>query len=158
MAKAKVEFVLKGDEELIKILKKMDYKDMQKAYKKALTTSVKPLVNETKKNLKRTNIKNVNTAYIGKNGKKYKSMLQGVMSSVDVRKPNDNYAKIHIMGEFRLKWFEKGTSIRKTYRKGLRGRILPRFFFKQAVGSVGDKCRDSLEMNIRKSIQQIWEK
>ena len=155
---AKVQFTLKGDKELIAILKKMDYKDMQKAYKKALTESVKPLVNETKKSLRRSGVKNVNKPYIGKNGKRYKSMLQGIKSSVDVRDAEDNYAKVHIMGEFRLKWFEKGTSLRRTNGKGSRGRIYPRRFFRDAVDRKGRECRESLEENIKKSIQKVWER
>jgi hypothetical protein len=158
MAKPKVDFTLKGDKELRAILKKMDYKDMQRAYKKALTDSVKPLVNETKKQLRLSSIKNVNKPYIGKNGKTYKSMLQGIRSSVDVRDPEDNYAKVHIMGEFRLKWFEKGTALRKTYKKGSRGRIRPYRFFRNAVDNKGRECRESLEQNIKKSIQKVWEK
>ena len=158
MAAPKVSFTLKGDTELRKILKKMSYKDMQRAYKKALTDSVKPLVNETKKQLRRAGIKNVNKPYIGKNGKTYKSMLQGVKSSIDVRDPEDNYAKVHIMGEFRLKWFEKGTSLRKTYSKGGRGRIHPHRFFRNAVDNKGRECRASLEEHIKKSIQKVWEK
>lgn len=158
MAKPKVEFTLKGDTELRQILKKMDYKDMQRAYKKALTDSVKPLQNETKKQLRRSSIKNVNKPYIGKNGKTYKSMLQGVKSSIDVRDPEDNYAKVHIMGEFRLKWFEKGTALRKTYKKGSRGRIRPYRFFSDAVDKKGEECRTSLEDNIKKSIQRVWER
>lgn len=159
MGKTKVEFQLKGDRELIAILKKMEYKDMQRAYRKALTDTVKPLVNETKKQLRRSGIKNVNKPYVSKKtGKKYKSMLQGVRSSIDVRNPDDNYAKVHIMGEFRLKWFEKGTYHRRTEKKGARGRITAHRFFKDAVDRKGKECRDSLERNIRISIQKVWDK
>lgn len=159
MAKPKVQFTLKGDKELMQILKNMDYKDMQRAYKKALQESMKPLQNEAKKQLRRAGIKNVNKPYVSKKtGKTYKSMLQGIMTSVDVRDPEDNYAKVHIMGEFRLKWFEKGTSLRKTYNKGGRGRIHPRWFFKDAVEKKSKECRESLEENIKKSIQKVWEK
>ena len=159
MAKTKVEFQLKGDRELIAILKKMEYKDMQRAYRKALTDSMKPLQNEAKKQLRRAGIKNVNLPYISKKtGKTYKSMLQGIMTSVDVRDPDDNYAKVHIMGEFRLKWFEKGTALRRTYSKGNRGRIHPKRFFKNAVDNKGRECRESLEENIKKSIQRVWER
>ena len=159
MARAKVKFELRGDRELRAILKKMDYKEMQSVYKKSLTESVKPLVNETKKQLRRSGIKNVNRPYISrKTGKSYKSMIQGVRSSIDVRNADDNYAKVHIMGEFRLKWFEKGTDLRRTYSKGNRGRIRPRRFFRNAVEMKGEECRKSLEQNIKKSIQKVWER
>lgn len=157
MAKPKVEFTLKGDRELRDILKKMDYKDMQKVYRKALTDVVKPLVKETKKSLRRSGIKRVDKAYVSrKTGKTYKSMLQGIKSSVDVRKPNDNYAKVHIMGEFRLKWFEKGTLHRQTERKGGRGSIHAHGFFKDAVKAKGEQCRTNLEQSIKISIQKVW--
>lgn len=159
MAETKVSFTLKGDTELRRILKKMSYKDMQRTYKKALTDSMKPLQNEAKKQLRRAGIKNVNKPYVSKKtGKTYKSMLQGIMTSVDVRDPDDNYAKVHIMGEFRLKWFEKGTALRKTYSKGGRGRIHAKRFFRNAVDNKGRECRESLEQNIKKSIQKVWEK
>ena len=159
MATPKVSFTLKGDEELRRILKKMEYKDMQRAYRKALTDSMKPLQNEAKKQLRRAGIKNVNKPYVSKKtGKTYKSMIQGIMTSVDVRDPEDNYAKVHIMGEFRLKWFEKGTALRKTYSKGNRGRIHAKRFFRNAVDNKGRECRESLEENIKKSIQKVWEK
>ena len=159
MAATKVSFTLKGDTELRQILKKMEYKDMQRAYKKALTDSMKPLQNEAKKQLRRAGIKNVNKPYVSKKtGKTYKSMLQGIMTSVDVRDPDDNYAKVHIMGEFRLKWFEKGTALRKTYSKGNRGRIHAKRFFRNAVDNKGRECRASLEEHIKKSIQRVWER
>ena len=159
MAAPKVSFTLKGDRELRQILKKMEYKDMQRAYRKALTDSMKPLQNEAKKQLRRAGIKNVNKPYVSKKtGKTYKSMLQGIMTSVDVRDPDDNYAKVHIMGEFRLKWFEKGTALRKTYSKGNRGRIHAKRFFRNAVDNKGRECRASLEENIKKSIQKVWER
>ena len=160
MAKPKVQFQLKGDKELISILKKMSYKDMQRVYKKALTDCVRPLVNETKKQLRRSGVKNVNLPYISKKtGKRYKSMLQGIKSSIDVRNADDNYAKVHIMGEFRLKWFEKGTALRRTYNtKGSRGRIHGKWFFRDAVDKRGKECRNSLEENIKKSIQKVWER
>ena len=155
---AKIKFELKGDKELIAILKKMSYKDMQRVYKKALTDSIRPLVNETKKMLRRSNIKNVNKPYIGKNGKTYKSMIQGIKSSIDVRDPKNNYAKAHIMGEFRLKWFEKGTALRKTNDRGERGRIRPYRFFRDSIERKGGECENMLETNIRKSIQRVWER
>jgi hypothetical protein len=158
MSNPKVNFTLKGDKELKAILKKMSYKDMQRVYKKALTDTVKPLVNETKKLLRRSGIKRVNKPYIGKNGKTYRSMIQGIKSSIDVRDPDDNYAKVHILGEFRLKWFEKGTSLRKTRKKGNRGRIYPKRFFRDAIENKGEECRKSLEEHIKISIQRIWNK
>lgn len=156
---AKVEFTLKGDNELRAILRKMDYKDMQRVYKKALTDTVKPLVNETKKSLRRTGIKNVHKPYVSKkSGKTYKSMLQGIKSSIDVRNPKDNYAKVHIMGEFRLKWFEKGTAHRHTERKGGRGSIRPYKFFSDTVKAKGEQCRTNLERSIKISIQKVWDR
>lgn len=156
---SKVKFELKGDRELIAILKKLEYKDMQKIYKKALTNSVKPLEREAKRSLRRTGIKNIDQPYIGrKNGRVYKSMLQGIKTSVDIRYADDNYAKVHIMGEFRLKWFEKGTSKRQTYKHYERGKIRARWFFKEAVELKGEECRTNLETNIKKSIQKVWER
>lgn len=43
-----------------------------------------------------------------------------------------NEVSVNIMGDYRLKWFEKGTKPRKTKNKSYRGQIKPLYFFKRA--------------------------
>ena len=102
------------DKEVIKALSNLSFKQMNKAYRNGMKKSLDPILKQTKQNLRNSGIRNVNKPYIGKNGKKYISMLQGVKTSVYIGDTEDSYGKVHIMKEFRLKWFEKGTKERYT--------------------------------------------
>ena len=79
-------------------------------------------------------------------------MIQGVKTSVYIGDTEDSYGKVHIMKEFRLKWFEKGTSIRKTRKGYNRGSIKPKWFFANAVSQMSKQAAESLDENIRNSI------
>ena len=85
-------------------------------------------------------------------------MLQGVKTSVYMGDTEDSYGKVHIMGEFRLKWFEKGTNLRQTRKGWDRGSITPKWFFRNAVSQRGKEAVDNLDENIRESILKAWNK
>ena len=146
------------DKEVIKALANLSFKQMNSAYRKGMKKSLEPILKQTKVNLRSSGIKHVNKPYIGKNGKKYKSMLQGVKSSVYMGDTEDSYGKVHIMGEFRLKWFEKGTTIRRTRKGWDRGSIEPKWYFRNAVNQRGKEAVDNLDENIRESIMKAWNK
>lgn len=145
------------DREVIKALANLSWKQMNKAYKEGMKKSLDPILKQTKANLKSSGIRNVNKPYISrKTGKKYKSMMQGVKSSVYIGNTEDSFGKVHIMKEFRLKWYEKGTTLRKT-RKGYdRGSIAPKWFFRTAVSQKSREAIDNLDENIRESIMKAW--
>lgn len=140
------------DREVIKALSRLSFKQMNKAYREGMKKALDPILKQTKINLRKSGIKNVNKPYIGKNGKKYPSMIQGVKTSVYVGNTEDSYGKVHIMKEFRLKWFEKGTSIRKTSKGWNRGSIKPKWFFASAVSQRSKEAVSNLDENIRNSI------
>lgn len=140
------------DREVIKALSKLSFKQMNKAYREGMKKALDPILKQTKINLRKSGIKNVNKPYIGKNGKKYPSMIQGVKTSVYIGNTEDSYGKVHIMKEFRLKWFEKGTSIRKTSKGWNRGSIKPKWFFASAVSQRSKEAVSNLDENIRNSI------
>ena len=146
------------DKEIIKALSNLSFKQMNKAYRNGMKKSLDPILKQTKQNLRNSGIRNVNKPYIGKNGKKYISMLQGVKTSVYIGDTEDSYGKVHIMKEFRLKWFEKGTSIRKTRKGYNRGSIKPKWFFATAVRQRQNEAVNNLDENIRNSIIQAWNK
>ena len=146
------------DKEVIKALSNLSFKQMNKAYRNGMKKSLDPILKQTKQNLRNSGIRNVNKPYIGKNGKKYISMLQGVKTSVYIGDTEDSYGKVHIMKEFRLKWFEKGTSIRKTRKGYNRGSIKPKWFFATAVRQKQNEAVNNLDENIRNSIIQAWNK
>lgn len=146
------------DREVIQALARMSFKSMNKAYRQGMKKALDPILKQTKVNLRSSGIRNVNKPYIGKNGKKYKSMLQGVKTSVYMGDTEDSYGKVHIMGEFRLKWFEKGTNVRQTRKGWNRGSITPKWFFRSAVSQKGKEAVDNLDENIRESILKAFNK
>ena len=146
------------DKEIIKALSNLSFKQMNKAYRNGMKKSLDPILKQTKQNLRNSGIRNVNKPYIGKNGKKYISMLQGVKTSVYIGDTEDSYGKVHIMKEFRLKWFEKGTQLRKTRKGYNRGSIKPKWFFATAVRQKQNEVVNTLDENIRNSIIQAWNK
>lgn len=146
------------DKEVIKALSNLSFKQMNKAYRNGMKKSLDPILKQTKQNLRNSGIRNVNKPYIGKNGKKYISMLQGVKTSVYIGDTEDSYGKVHIMKEFRLKWFEKGTRLRKTRKGYNRGDIKPKWFFATAVRQRQNEAVNNLDENIRNSIIQAWNK
>ena len=146
------------DKEVIKALSNLSFKQMNKAYRNGMKKALDPILKQTKQNLRNSGIRNVNKPYIGKNGKKYISMLQGVKTSVYIGDTEDSYGKVHIMKEFRLKWFEKGTQLRKTRKGYNRGSIKPKWFFATAVRQKQNEAVNNLDENIRNSIIQAWNK
>ena len=140
------------DREVIKALSRLSFKQMNKAYKEGMKKALDPILKQTKINLRNSGIRNVSKPYTGKNGKKYPSMIQGVKTSVYIGDTEDSYGKVHMMKEFRLKIFEKGTSIRKTRKGYNRGSIKPKWFFANAVSQMSKQAAESLDENIRNSI------
>lgn len=147
------------DTQVIKALSRLSWKQMNKAYKNGMKKSLDPILKQTKANLRSSGIKNVNKPYISKKtGKKYKSMMQGVKSSVYIGETDESWGKVHIMSEFRLKFFEKGTSVRHTRKGWNRGSIKPKWFFRNAFNQKGQEAVDKLDDNIRESIMKAWNK
>ena len=146
------------DKEVIKALSNLSFKQMNKAYRNGMKKSLDPILKQTKQNLRNSGIRNVNKPYVGKNGMKYVSMLQGVKTSVYIGDTEDSYGKVHIMKEFRLKWFENGTTLRKTAKGWNRGEIKPKWFFATAVRQRQNETVNTLDENIRESILRAWNK
>lgn len=147
------------DREVMQALTRLSFRKMNKAYRNAMKKSLDPINKQTKQNLRSSGIRNVNKPYVSrKTGKKYKSMVSGVKTSVYIGKTEDSWGKVHIMGEFRLKFFEMGTSLRKTRKGYNRGSISPKWFFKKAVSQKSMDAERTLDDNIRDSIIRAWEK
>ena len=149
--------VIVDDKDVLKALASLSFKQMNKAYRNGMKKALDPILKQTKVNLRASGIRNVNKPYISKKGgKKYMSMLQGVKTSVYIGNTEDSFGKVHIMKEFRLKWFEKGTAVRHTRKGYNRGRIEPKWFFRTAVEQKGQEAIRTLDDNIRESIIKVW--
>lgn len=146
------------DRQVIWALSRLSFKQMNKAYRQGMKKALDPILKQTKQNLRTSGIKGVTRPYVSrKTGKRYPSMVQGVKTSVYVGDTEDSYGKVHIMKEFRLKWFEKGTALRKTRKGYNRGSIRPKWFFRSAVAQKSREATENLDENIRASIIKAWE-
>jgi hypothetical protein len=104
---------------------------------KALKKGAQELQSLTKRNLRKTHINYDN------------SMLKGIRLKVD---KSYNEVRVDILGDYRLKWFEKGTKDRRTRKGFFRGRIKANYFFKDARSSksVVNVIMDSLDKEFKK--------
>lgn len=147
------------DRQILDLFKDLSPKKQKAAHRNALKKSARILVNRAKKNLqdetgkaksKNTNIKNRWHFKKSKSGKiTFQSLQDGIKMKVD---SNAESAKVHIMGDFRLKWFELGTKERYTKKKRYRGSMKATYFFKKAKESTETEIQNTLQENLRQSI------
>ena len=101
------------------LFRRLSTKNQRKVSKAALRGAANKIKKEAEKNLQQVIGHSVRktTTYTRRNGKTVKqSLARGI--KVVVR--NSETAKVHIMGDYRLKWLEKNTQPRST--KGRRGK------------------------------------
>lgn len=138
--------------EVIEDFKKFNIKEMRKATKTALRKGAQVLAKKTRQLLK-SRLPNAT-----KRNKKYRDRLSdGVRYKVD---KNGDIAKVHIMGSrkkgsgtFRLRFFEKGTKVRKN-----RGQIKPLHFFKSAGQQSQNEVNNAVTQHLIETIKKIKEK
>ena len=136
--------------EVINLFKDLDYKNQKKSYKQALRKSANILAREARKQLKQ---KMGNSA--NRKTTKYGPLIKGIKAKVA---RSAKSAKVHIMGDFRLKFFELGTAPRYLRRKhnfAYRGKITANHFFKSARQNKEQAAKDSLISNLEESIRKI---
>lgn len=150
--------VIVDDKKVLEAFGRLSDKQMNKAYRQALKKAIEPISKQAKSNLRKSGIKNVSKKYVGKNGRTYGSMVSGIKTSVDVRNPGEEWSKVHIMGDFRLKWFEKGTQLRKTNKGWNRGSISAKWFFRDAINQKSKECLEQLDDLIKQSILKAYNK
>ena len=131
---------------VLNMFKELSYKEQIKTYKSALRKSSNVIAKEAKKNLKSSLGKSASH-----NGK-YGRMNKGI--KVRVAKSGKS-SKIHIMGDFRLKWFEMGTKERIRKKGGSTGKISPLYFFKKANDSKKKEAENLLIKNLEEAIIKI---
>lgn len=101
------------------LFRRLNTKNQRKASRAALKGAAGKLKKEATKNLQAVigNSVTKSRSYTRTNGKTAKhSLAKGIKAVVK----DENQAKVHIMGDYRLKWFEMGTQFRTT--KGRRGK------------------------------------
>lgn len=152
MSKIKVEI---DDSQVQAVFKALNIKNQKKTLMGGIRKSAQILINRTKALIK-SSLHNT-TKPNRFNGKK---MVNGVKFKADREKLE---GKVHIMGDFRLKFFEKGTVERftrgkKGFRSGRKGHstgaIKSIGFFKQAKADTEQQVFSILTANIKESIMK----
>lgn len=149
--------------------------EMKKVFIGALRTSGNILKKETDKQFKsKIAIGDTRVKRKNKNGKEITKWRRLATVKIDKRTPE---AKVHIMGDFRAKFFELGTNMRRTkghkitgyyrlrpggrqYRRrsgkgGNRGRIIAGHFFLKAQQITERKIFDNTEVVITKYVMKV---
>lgn len=123
-------------------------KQQKKVYRDSLRKAANILTKETRKNLK-----GVVKSITSKNRWNGKTLSSGVKVKVD-REATE--AKVHIMGDFRLKFLELGTSPRYLRKNNAyRGKNTASYFFRRAKNSKEGEVFNKLDNLITQSIQRV---
>lgn len=154
------------DSQVVNLFASLSGKDQTNAMKTALRKSAQILVKKAKANLKQI-VKNSTK----KSAKYGKSLQSGIKSKVN---KEGTEAKVHIMGDFRLKFFEAGTkdrytkghkitgyagrSLKRSGKGGYRGVITAKGFFKAAQKETESQVFGSIDSLLSESIQKIASK
>ena len=106
------------------LFRRLETKNQRKASRAALRGAANKLKKEAEKNLQQVighSVKKT-TTYTRRNGKSEKRSLA---KGIKVVAKNPETAKVHIMGDYRLKWFEMGTQYRSTKGQRRKGKKIP---------------------------------
>ena len=151
-------------EKVLLMFSELDSKRQKKAHRNALRKGTNILVREARKSLK-TAVKKSNS----KNWWNGKTLQSGIKSSIN-REVTEG--KVHIMGDFRLKFFEMGTKLRKTsganrasvrgkipkyrqHKPSNRGSIKPFRFFRRARNQKEKEIEENMNNILAESIKRI---
>lgn len=148
------------DRQVISLLDDLTGREIKRVQRQVLRQSGNILVKQARVNL-RQNVRNTN-----KRSRFGKSMQSGIKQRI-IKNNGDFESKVHIMGDFRLKFFELGTQERHTksakslagYRRGKgrrTGRIKPLYFFKRAKNTTEPIIFNNINRRISESIYKIY--
>lgn len=154
--------------QVINLFADLTSNEQRRSYRNALKRAANILAKETKKRFKGS----LGRAATHRNWWNHKTLVSGVRSKAN---REGTEAKVHILGDFRLKFFEMGTRIRRTtgnnnsvvrgvdpaYRQrraANRGKITGYHFFRQAKAAKEQEVFSSIDNLISQSIQRIAER
>ena len=134
--------------QVLKMFAELNSKKQKKVHRTALRSATGILVRETRKNFRKV-VKKPNSRNRW-NGRTFSS---GIKSSIN-REATEG--KVHILGDFRLKFLELGTVERRKRKTGAKtGRITARYFFKRARESKEKEISNSMNSIIEQSIKKV---
>jgi len=138
--------------QVLRMFSELNSRQQKNVYKNALRKAGRILQKETKTQLRSV----VGKAINHKNRWNGKTLGNGVKMKVDKEATE---AKVHIMGDFRLKFFELGTTTRQLRKNGAnRGRMKAAHFFKTAKDKTERAIFDNINQMVEESITRIANK
>lgn len=132
---------------VLKMFAGMSTKNQKKVHRDALKMSCSVLQKQTQ-----ANVRKLFGSHANSKRRTGKTLPSGVKISVD---RDAKSAKVHILGDFRLQWFELGTPVRTTKKgknKMNRGYIQAHYFFKAARQQAGKEASTAVHDLIAKAI------
>lgn len=141
---------LTGAEELVKRFSELTGREQTKAKNTALKKASDILVKAARQSLR-----TVTKGYNHPNYWNGKTLESGIKYS---RQKDSDTAKVHIMADFRLKFWELGTQLRRTKAGASRGVHKRHSFFQPAIQSKMSEVEDSMGRLFSESIDKIWNK
>lgn len=140
--------IIVDNKAVLNMFAELNSKRQKEVHRTALRKASGILIKQTRSNLKGI----IKSSITKKSAKTGKSLSSGVKMSIDRAATQSS---IHIMGDFRLKFFEKGTKIRKTKKGYNRGQIQPKYFFKSAITTTEEEIFSSMDKIISESIVRV---
>lgn len=138
------------DADLQRALSSLDSRNHREAVRKALVKGANITKKEAKKELKSC-LSPIRKKSKYKNGQDKADISKGILVS-SKGDPFEDGVKIHIMGDYRLKFFEKGTADRSTKKGYSRGAQYKTPFFKPALDSTEGQVFETIENEIKVQI------
>ena len=135
------------DEELQKALSSLDSRNHRDAVRKALVKGANIAKKEAKKNLKHI-LNPIRKKSKYKNGEDKADINKGILVGSKGKDPFKDGVSLHLMGDFRLKFFEMGTADRSTKKGYGRGAQRKTPFFKPALDSTEKQVFETIGKEI----------
>ena len=150
MSDARLEF---DSSEVQRMFSDLTSREQKKVYKRTIRRSANILVREARKQLKAVVGRKINS----RNWWNGKTLGSGI--KVTVSRDEIPEAKVHIMSDFRLKFFELGTNerrLKRNPRKGAyRGKITASYFFRKSKQNKEREIFDNMERELTQNIYRI---
>lgn len=151
-----------NEKDVLRVFSQLDVSSMHKIHKAALRKSIKVLVTEAQLKLQGVTTRASSTRTADRRGwssnssRRTTSLKEGVRYYVA---KNDDFAKAHLLGDFRLKFFEMGTDRRETRKGYNRGKMFKasnnRKFFSPAVNAALPKMSATLRKSIVDAVTKV---
>ncbi|MBQ1724020.1 MAG: hypothetical protein II034_09500 [Muribaculaceae bacterium] len=150
------EFTIDAND-VLRVFASLGVQDMQRVHKAAFRASARVLVKEARLKLAAVTGRSRSTRTADRKGwsrlkgsKKVGALNDGVRYYVS---RNNDFAKVHIMGDFRLKWFEMGTEDRFTREDVYKGRMRATRFFAHSVSTAKNAMEDAFCKTVARAVK-----